>query len=399
MSTGDQSQYIRSKLAERGSRTGAKFMEDGFDRWAESEAPAREGQMEKIPAEHKMESYGGAMSLKLARRKLGLDMHGGVVHRLRMDDSKAYDDGVAYRLRMDDAMDMHGGGVPSVNELVDVVKKLLNFWRSASQWIDDFEVELTDEIIENPDIKNQTLKDVAKTLKSKLMLIKTAKGVLDQVASLAQSVGLGRHRRLHGGVSLSDIAELAKKYGEPIVSAYMWLKNNKPQMEAIMKMRSLQPYGQKILDAVSPILGAVGLGRHGMGGKRHCQCHHGGSELEDSEYSDSMMGGRRRHGGAPLKMRDSSYVDEYSHKLALPLEGLGGRRHRVGGMFKVPAKTGMMPRTGIVGEMHELKMGGRRRRVGGRAPSARGEIVKKVMREQGLSLPQASSYVKQHGLY
>jgi len=36
---------------------------------------------------------------------------------------------------------------------------------------------------------------------------------------------------------------------------------------------------------------------------------------------------------------------------------------------------------------------------GKKKPSARGEIVKKVMREKGLSLPQASKYVKEHGLY
>ena len=36
---------------------------------------------------------------------------------------------------------------------------------------------------------------------------------------------------------------------------------------------------------------------------------------------------------------------------------------------------------------------------GGRKPSARGAIVKKVMAEKGLSLPQASKYVKENGLY
>ena len=35
----------------------------------------------------------------------------------------------------------------------------------------------------------------------------------------------------------------------------------------------------------------------------------------------------------------------------------------------------------------------------GKKKSARGEIVKKVMREKGLSLPQASKYVKEHNLY
>jgi hypothetical protein len=42
-------------------------------------------------------------------------------------------------------------------------------------------------------------------------------------------------------------------------------------------------------------------------------------------------------------------------------------------------------------------VGGRRK--SGRKPSKRGEIVKKVMRERGLSLPQASKYVKEKGLY
>jgi hypothetical protein len=35
----------------------------------------------------------------------------------------------------------------------------------------------------------------------------------------------------------------------------------------------------------------------------------------------------------------------------------------------------------------------------GRKPSARGAIVKKIMKEKGLSLPMASKYVKEHGLY
>jgi len=36
---------------------------------------------------------------------------------------------------------------------------------------------------------------------------------------------------------------------------------------------------------------------------------------------------------------------------------------------------------------------------GGKKPSARGAIVSKIMKEKGLSLPMASKYVKEHGLY
>lgn len=39
------------------------------------------------------------------------------------------------------------------------------------------------------------------------------------------------------------------------------------------------------------------------------------------------------------------------------------------------------------------------RGAGTKKPNKRNEIVRKVMNEKGLSLPQASSYVKQHGLY
>jgi hypothetical protein len=35
----------------------------------------------------------------------------------------------------------------------------------------------------------------------------------------------------------------------------------------------------------------------------------------------------------------------------------------------------------------------------GRKPSERGAIVKRIMAEKGMSLPQASKYVKEHGLY
>jgi hypothetical protein len=54
----------------------------------------------------------------------------------------------------------------------------------------------------------------------------------------------------------------------------------------------------------------------------------------------------------------------------------------------------LQPRTRPMGDQFET-YGGRKKR----APSARNEIVKKVMAERGLSLPQASKYVKEHNLY
>jgi hypothetical protein len=50
MSSGDMTTYIRGKQEERGN-TNDTFMLDGFDRWAESDAPNRVGGMYKEPAE------------------------------------------------------------------------------------------------------------------------------------------------------------------------------------------------------------------------------------------------------------------------------------------------------------------------------------------------------------
>ena len=74
-----------------------------------------------------------------------------------------------------------------------------------------------------------------------------------------------------------------------------------------------------------------------------------------------------------------------------------------------------------IGTYGKSKLGGRRRKIpihhghhlqhishpshkltpkrGGKRPTARGEMIKKLMREHGMTLGAASSYIKQHGLY
>jgi hypothetical protein len=62
---------------------------------------------------------------------------------------------------------------------------------------------------------------------------------------------------------------------------------------------------------------------------------------------------------------------------------------------KYPAYPPNMNRNMLYHTQDVVKGAGRKTRK----PSARNEIVKKVMREKGLSLPQASKFVKEHGLY
>jgi hypothetical protein len=336
MSTGDQTQYVRSKLAERGSQRGAQFMRDGFDVWAESDAPARYGQMEKEPAQEQMVSYGGAMTLKDAKN-------------LRLDTSTFSD--------YSDRSKRGGADLipPEIKKAVDEAKKLVEMWRKISAWIDSFEADLQDEIIDNPS-SQASLVQFATQLKSMINNVKVFKDILDSVAKALESVGMGR-RRLHGGFGWQDVG----KHVANITKIYMWFKNNYPNLKQVLGLKSLQPYGQQVLDAITPIASAVGLGRGGActPPKRH----------------PKKFGTK-----CPPGQRDDGLACWEDAKCDMP-------RMTRSPMSRGPMSRGPMCRCDSTSPM------------GGRAPSARGVIVKQIMAEHGLSLPQASKYVKEHGLY
>ena len=435
MSTGDQTQYVRSKIAERGSEHGAHFMTDGFDRWAESEAPARAGQVEKMPAETQMENYGGAMSLSRAKKlQAMMGVHGG--------------------------RKLHGGVdlLATAKKAVGEAKKLIDMWRGLSQWIRDLKQELDDEIISNPKVP-ASYRNTAQNFVSFLNSMEQYQTALDGVAAAASLVGLGKHggRKLHGGAfSLEDIG----KYAAQIASLYGWLSKNKPGIQGILNLKSLNEgmlndFGKKVWGVIEPFFKAIGLGRHGgrkVGGRGHCGCDDSSS---DSEYHGGVLpildlsaptrkiGGTRgreprmlmdfpavggkRHHTSNTETFPGMHGGRYNHVPGLRKCGpgddpfldncnRGGRRHggaltiedRSYGPITAEEKMKLLsPEERAHYEAIQLKMAskpskkvvGLGRHIGGRAPSARGEIVKKVMREQGLSLPQASKYVKEHGLY
>ena len=126
MSTGDQTQYVRSKIAERGSERGEHFMMDGFDRWAESSAPARAGQMEKTPAESQMESYGGAMTLSKAKRLQSMmSKHGGAIGGASISVG-------GIQIPIPEFIDK---GIKAAKDLIKVVEWTLNF---VDEFAEDF---------------------------------------------------------------------------------------------------------------------------------------------------------------------------------------------------------------------------------------------------------------------
>ena len=450
MSTGDQTEYVRGKMAERGVGQQAKFMKDGFDRWAESSEPAREGQIEKTPAEVQMEGRGGALSLKSAKQ-----LYSGM-----QVGKKA----VRY------AKSKLTGGV-TVEEVKNGLKSLLDVYRKISKFIDDFKQDVTDEIIENPAFASKTnVLKFSKRLVTFLDNLKVYKDTFDAIAKAAESYGMGRQPR--GGALMDDI----QKYGTKIMEMYTFLKEGAPALRTILGFKSLQPMGSQILNLIDPALKAIGAGR---GGKRSssstCQCDdmHGGAEVgftggemaqmsridgsdedyyEDDPQSQMMsmfghktarapaqksrisdqiiseakkFGGRRVIGGAvkrPANMFED--VDRRIGQLGDKLRRMDqenmftGKQSSAYAEVRAAYDAAMRERNDLMGEgrrggaacggasIAEMVTSTARRardamRVsrGGRKPSARGAIVKKVMAEKGLSLPQASKYVKENGLY
>jgi len=480
MSTGDQTEYVRGKMAERGVGQQAKFMKDGFDRWAESSEPAREGQVEKTPAEVQMEGRGGALSLKSAKQ-----LYSGM-----QVGKKA----VRY------AKSKLAGGAITVEQVKNGVKSLLDVYRKISTFIDDFKQDVTDEIIDNPAFASKTnVLKFSKKLVSFLDSLKVYKDTFDAIAKAAESYGLGRQPR--GGALMDDI----KTYGTKIMEMYTFLKEGAPALRTILGFKSLQPMGNKILNLIEPALKAIGAGR---GGKR-CQCDdkHGGAQVsftggemaetasmfghkmgrapalkstiyEDGVYSEdyyeddpqsqmaSMFGhkigrapaqksyvsdqiisqakraaGRRVIGGAVK--RPSNMFEDVDRRIAMYGDELrrmdnetmfSGKRSSEYSSIRAKYDAAMRDRENLMGEgrrggaacggaslaeigraaserVRDASVSGmvtsaaKRARDamsvsrGGRKPSARGAIVKKVMAEKGLSLPQASKYVKENGLY
>jgi hypothetical protein len=408
MSTGDQTEYIRGKMAERGSRNDARFMKDGFDRWAESSEPARDGQEEKIPAETQMAGRGGALSLKEAKMlELGAKRVGKKAMKV-----------------------LEGGDLMATGrEVVSRAKQILDVWRGISSFYEKFKRELDGEIAQNEEyeVTKPKLVAFARRFSKWLESLEVYKNTLDSLASMASTFGLGKSRRRGGSMTPQDVA----KYAQQIGAMYLFLKDNAENIRVILRMRALEPVGQQILNVLDPVMKAVGMGRGGVkvdftgeGGVKPI----GEDFEEEKEYF--MVGPHRMSKAGPSKV----YAEERVAKFG------GRKRPMLGGMEFIQAPSGVdlfkpvkapqvrtrmrkqkgplgedlefadfylengsgrMPRDAQIsrgmGRMPSRPVGGAT--CGGKKPSARGAIVKKVMAEHGLSLPQASKYVKEKGLY
>jgi len=455
MSTGDQTQYIRGKIAERGVDQGVRFMKDGFDLWAESTAPARAGEMEKEPAEE-TNMDGGRMTLHMAKRfqhRRGDEMTGGDI-------------------------------VPEVvRTAIDQARKLIDMWRNVSKWLTDLKTELKYEVVDNEGLP-QDIRTVGKSFIAVLSALVGMKLTLDSVAAAASIVGMGRRR--HGRMRGGDLASTIKMVTDAAVKIkgiVDWLIRYAPAVKFILNLDSFntegglpEDIGRKVIGFMQPIFGLLGAGLEKVkysevynpmqktyssleskqlknnGAGHSCGCDSGSEEecggrrpkrkgrakpltakqMEDAlkkalaeakegkisshvsalvEKAKKLEARRKRTtGGAwyddvanafnpqsyttSVDPRDSEVQMQMTPQNEIPQMAAAGRRRKRGGaeLYYPPPTTG--DRSGLTSDTARRVASGKKR-----APSARGAIVSKVMREKGLSLPQASKYVKEHGLY
>jgi hypothetical protein len=206
-----------------------------------------------------------------------------------------------------------------------------------------------------------------------------------------------------------------KKAATDIYNYVKWFAENVIVVKEILKLDASQPEGQQIIDALGPIWDLLGV----VAGKgRSCQCSGGKkSSLPILDVNTMTMQRGPKRGGmkslghqqmefgktmqgdfAPMRPEEGSFY--YAGEPQDMGRKMGGMRYQAPPeMYGTYESNYMGPSMGTApkrpGTMRVV--GGAS--CGGRKPSARGEIVKKVMREQGLSLPQASKYVKERGLY
>jgi len=324
-------QYLRGKQRERGRET-QRFMTDGFDRWAETSAPASFNAMEKNPTQLVNDDM--ASGIRYSQKLDG--MVGSARRRKGKRGGAWYDD--AWN-------SVQSGWGQITNEftnpesyLQEGIGKVGNeFTNPESVLRGDYLPKLGNEITNSDSLlRAQYLGQAADG-------VAKAAPILD---ILGEQMGLGK------GVG-KTMAEVLKGAQE-----------------------------------VNKAAKSVGYGKRG--GKK------GALDYVSEFVPESRDAISQAKTYAPLlKMLLKGQAPQYSSKIDQGAEMLGlGRKvgGKKGGRFSEWAQQMAPPRPMPVYEFY----GGAK---SSRKPSARNEVVKRVMAERGVSLPQASSIVKREGLY
>ena len=439
MATQDISLYVRAKDAER--RHGSQrvgFMKDGFQQWAESERPARGGGEPKSPLHrtndmrhtdlYATHTGRGMLDGLVTKTKYSSDvpagakkalatlhkkMTGGLSPQEAFDaakvfveniiqvynDVKDYMGPVKALLKSDALMNLSGGKYKPVLTQVVSYLDMLGFGHAR---IGDDESESDEEDMGSHRGRGFSFGKVS----SKVLPIQRLDEGLMKADDLDFS-GRGMYGVSEVGTGLPPPlhAYLRKKYSkrggainfekakEIAGDVVKFFKDNKAFIHAILESDAInskvfappKDYPRKFAQGLS----MLGLGKGGVklpGLPEYEDCPEG--------YVDDGLLCRK-----PLKWNPKARKGLFGEDIGMAEGGeIIPKKMKGNGVSISGLKSALSGVADKIAAAPSIKSA-IKKVTGGRGPSRRGEIVRKVMREQGLSLPQASKYVKDHGLY
>ena len=380
-------QYLRGKQRERGSET-QRFMTDGFDRWAETSAPASFNTMEKNPTELINDNM--ASGIRYSQKLDG--MVGSARGRKGKRGGAWWDDAwnsVANEFTNPESYLAQGVGKFG-NEFTDKDSLLRGQYLGQAADGVSKAAPIIDILAEQMGLGKGVGKTMADILKGAEEVNKGAKAVglgrpSNRDAQIMRGMGKGGRvytspygrpydRPVKGGQkgALDYVSEMVPQSREGIAAA----KTYAPLLKMLLKGEAPQYSSQ--IDQGAKMLG---LGRKKKGKK--------GGFLDFGAIGRDIENAFRPVGDA-FNLAPQLISQSIAQPINQPFMGEIGK----------VAKAQMSPSYLLAeqGKMAQQPFG----KVGGmkmRRPSARNEVVRRVMAERGCSLPEASSIVKREGLY
>lgn len=331
MSTGDQSEYLRRKMAERrqGYEQGGQFMKSGYQKWAENERPARQG---------------GAMKEGLATARDGGAKSKDILDRVKSlgeDMFSQYYKGSARHIPGDEeeSESEEEGGAMAANLLMKQGRGYSGNGRLSGG---AFTIEKKEDgrfcVMEDGEELGR-FESMARAKAFVKAQRDARKPVLPPGPPKKRSGGMRRAAEVHVGPKEHAAAE-----------ALLRMKHSEVRRRSVTPPRRLSP------PRAPPSIKE----------ERERKKKEGKGKLE--EHAADLL---KMSKGVAHKMADGALMAGLTHK----------------GKGKMEC------------EHHEEGEGTEVRKVGAGKRSDRAALVKRVMKEKGLSLPAASKYVKEHGLY
>jgi hypothetical protein len=342
-------------------------MVNGFNRWAESERPARSGGADKIPAE-KLSGAGLVDTAKVAAdvaRKM-YNLHAQAKEytpalKAALRSSYVPDSAKDMSHKVADGLEKLGLGLQgcgwTVDDALEGAKRVYNFMRENKEFIH----QILESDFANPDGKDYGKKTVAALKFVGLGEMKDGEEYSDEAGSEDGKEGMGF---LEGGVTAATRREMARINQERAQARTGKVGTGKKSKMGTLADAAMVMEKVYIPSAKSMLAKGVT------------------AEKVRKHFLDK---------GLPYDTVWAIFEQAKEGKV----QGRGGAKGDATYMARASPQTSTQHDLSEMAPMGEMMGSGKKKK----SPSARNLIVKKVMREKGLSLPQASKYVKEHGLY